>query len=69
MNISMQIYQLLLIGDKTHRRIGEAVALGLTSWSSPDVVAWVAYQRALRALLPATDQTVLPEQPPYPAGT
>jgi len=69
MNISIQIYQGLLKGDLVHKRIGEAVALGLTSWTNPDVLKWVEYQRSLRALLPANEQTVLPKQPPYPSGT
>jgi hypothetical protein len=54
--------------DKTMLRIAEAVALGLNSWTSPDVVAWVNYRRALRALI-RTGSGESITQPPYPAGT
>jgi hypothetical protein len=55
--------------DKTMFRISEAVTLGLTTWSTADVVAWVTYRRALRALLGASTVTSLPARPAYPVGT
>ena len=57
--------------DKTMVRIQEAIALALNTWTSADVVAWVNYRRALRAIVASstgTNQT-LPTQPAYPAGT
>jgi hypothetical protein len=55
--------------DKTMFRISEAVTLGLTTWSTTDVVAWVTYRRALRALLGASTVTSIPTRPAYPVGT
>ena len=55
--------------DPTMFRITEAVSLGLTTTSAPDVVAWVNYRRALRDLLKASTITELPHRPSYPAGT
>lgn len=55
--------------DTTMLRIAEAVTLGATTWTVSDVVAWVDYRRALRALLTASAITSLPARPAYPAGT
>lgn len=55
--------------DTTMHRIAEAVSLGLSTWTTADVVAWVAYRRALRALLNATSPSALPTRPAFPAGT
>jgi hypothetical protein len=57
------------ISDTTVYRITEAVALGDTTWTASDVVAFVHYRRALRALLTSTTVGVLPTRPAYPAGT
>lgn len=57
--------------DLTMARIGEAVALGLNSWSNADVVAWASYRRALRAIVTSASGTpsTLPSKPNYPKGT
>jgi hypothetical protein len=57
--------------DRTVLRVTEAVALGLNSWTSADVVAWVNYRRALRTILSESTGTpgTLPAPPAYPAGT
>lgn len=57
--------------DTTMHRIVEAVSLGLTSWNSADVVAWVEWRRALRAIVSGSDttSTSIPSRPAYPAGT
>ncbi|MDE2104742.1 MAG: hypothetical protein KGL39_46325 [Patescibacteria group bacterium] len=59
--------------DTTVARISEAIALGVTSWTATDVVTWMKYRRALRAILsqtqPASVPTALPSAPAYPAGT
>ena len=55
-------------------RVAEAVVLGLNGWSGADVVAFVTYRRALRAIvngnlsLPGAP-TTLPAKPPNPSGT
>lgn len=54
--------------DTTMHRIGEAVGLGLNSWTSTDVVAWVNYRRSLRAIIKNSGGT-MPSKPAYPAGT
>lgn len=63
----------LSVSDTTMHRIGEAVALGKTSWTTADVVAFVQWRQALRAILsqaqPATIPTALPAKPAYPVGT
>lgn len=54
-------------------RLVEAVALGLTTYTAADVVAFVNYRRVLRAILTETQPEViptsLPTKPAYPAGT
>jgi len=58
--------------DVTMARVVEAVSLGLTSFTASDVVAFVNYRRALRAIVSATsgDPTqALPTKPAYPSGT
>lgn len=59
--------------DKTMHRIGEAVALGKTTWTATDVVAFVQWRQSLRAIQsqpqPATIPSSLPTRPAYPAGT
>ena len=55
--------------DTTMHRIAEGISLGSTSWTATDVVAWVTYRRALRALLASTAAGTLPSRPAYPAGT
>lgn len=63
----------LSISDTTMHRIGEAVALGRTTWTAADVVAFMQWRQSLRAILsqaqPATIPTALPTKPAYPAGT
>lgn len=59
---------LLDASDTTINRIAEAVALGLTTWTTADVVVFVNYRRALRAVLSGASNSV-PIKPPYPAGT
>lgn len=54
--------------DTTMIRIAEAVSLGLTTWTTADVVAWVNYRRALRVIVSA-GTGALPSRPSYPAGT
>jgi len=59
--------------DTTMLRVYEAVVLGDTTMSAPDVVAFVKWRQALRAILstaqPAELPTDLPTMPAYPAGT
>ena len=55
--------------DLTAIRIGEAVTLGLNSWTSADVIAWTNYRRDLRISLSAAIVGTLPTKPSYPAGT
>lgn len=58
--------------DVTMNRITEAVALGLTTFTAADVVAFVNYRRSLRVIVSASsgDPTLaLPAKPPYPSGT
>lgn len=62
---------LLDSSDTTMHRIAEAVALGENTMTSADVVAWVNYRRALRAIVDGSDtaSTSIPAKPAYPAGT
>jgi hypothetical protein len=57
--------------DVTMNRTSEAVSLGLNSWTGTDVVAFVNYRRALRAIVNGADttSTSIPSKPAYPAGT
>jgi len=57
--------------DTTMHRIAEAVSLGLNSWTSDDIVAFVQYRRALRAIVDGADtaSVAIPSKPPYPSGT
>lgn len=58
--------------DITMSRTVEAVALGLTTFTTGDVVAFVDYRRALRSIVSASsgDPTQpLPTKPTYPSGT
>jgi hypothetical protein len=57
--------------DTTMHRISEAAALGLNSWTGTDVVAWITYRRALRAIVAtgAGTPSALPPRPAYPIGT
>ncbi len=63
----------LSASDTTMHRIAEAVALGATTWTTANVVAFASWRKALRAILtqtqPATIPTALPAMPPYPSGT
>jgi hypothetical protein len=62
---------LLDASDTTMHRVTEAVALGQNSWTNADVVAWVNYRRALRAIIDGSDTTsiAIPARPAYPSGT
>ena len=62
---------LFSLTDITMSRIAEAVALGLNTWTGSDIVAYVNYRRALRAIISGTDTTTtsIPHAPAYPAGT
>lgn len=57
--------------DTTVHRIAEAVSLGLNSWTGADVVAWMNYRRALRAIVSGTDttSTSIPARVAFPSGT
>ncbi len=59
--------QALTASDLTMDRIAEGVSLGLTTWTTADVIAFVQYRRSLRTA--ATTGVALPERPSYPAGT
>ena len=66
----LQVQIALDASDSTmNQRIPEAVALGLNTWNSSDVVAWVNYRRALRTLLKSSTVQTIPTKPAYPAGT
>lgn len=60
--------RLLDKSDTTMLRVQEAISLGLTTPTTADVVAWVEYRKALRAII-STKTGTLPTQPPYPANT
>ena len=68
-----QVQGALAASDTTMHRIGEAVALGKTSWTAPDVVTFVQWRQAMRSILtqpiPSTIPTTWPVRPAYPAGT
>jgi hypothetical protein len=55
----------------TMERITEAVSLGKTTLAAADVVAFMQYRVALRAIVSEKTGTpgTLPAKPPYPAGT
>ena len=57
--------------DTTFLRTQEAITLGLTTATTADVVAFVHYRKALRAIVDGTDKTStsLPVKPAYPAST
>jgi hypothetical protein len=69
--LSQRALAALTDSDTTMHRITEAVALGLNTWTGADVVAWITYRRALRAIANGGDMTstTLPTRPAYPAGT
>jgi hypothetical protein len=69
--LAKQALTALTDSDTTMHRISEAVALGLNTWAGADVVAWVNYRRALRAIGngTATTSTALPTKPAFPGGT
>ena len=57
--------------DISMHRIVEAAVLGKTTWTTADVVAFVTYREALRAIVSGTNTiaATLPTKPPYPVGT
>lgn len=56
--------------DTTMHRVTEAVALGLTTWTTADVVTFVEWRRELRAIVGGTSTTsAVPARPAFPAGT
>jgi hypothetical protein len=58
--------------DTTVARISEAISLGYTTSTTADVVAYMQWRRALRAILSAatgTPEVAPPTEPAYPAGT
>ena len=55
--------------DRTMIRISQGVALGTCAFNNTDVVSFVEYIHALRALLSSTKVGTLPTKPPYPAGS
>ncbi|TDR82217.1 hypothetical protein [Paludibacterium purpuratum] len=58
--------------DTTMHRVAEAVALGLTTWTAPDVVTYVEMRRKLRAILSQPKPDSIPDSlpdAPYPANT
>lgn len=61
----------LVSADITVHRIAEGVALGLTTWTAPDVVTYMTYRRALRTIIstPTGTPGTLPAAPAYPNGT
>ena len=65
----MSVKQALEKADLTAIRIGEAVTLGLNTWTNADIVSWTLYRRELRAQLSASTVGTLPVKPAYPAGT
>lgn len=70
MDTRIEAKALLDKADTTMARVTEAVSLGLTTFTTPDVVAFSAWRKAVRAVVggSATD-TPIPTRPPYPAGT
>jgi hypothetical protein len=71
--LAVTIMEADLLGssDTTMLRIAEAVAVGLTSWTAADVVAWVNWRRALRAIVSGSDTSSasIPSRPAYPSGS
>jgi hypothetical protein len=54
--------------DEIMPRIEEGVSLGLTTWTAPNVVAWMKYRRALRTIVEGGKGSI-PTEPELPAGT
>ncbi len=55
--------------DITMNRIIEAVSMERTGFAAPDVVEFMKYRQALRAIVTANVPMTLPVAPPFPAGT
>ena len=70
-SLALQARAAITASDVTMLRVADAVAVGKTTWTTDDVVAWATYRRALRAIIDGTDiaATVLPVRPAYPANT
>ena len=69
--IKVQALNALTATDTTIQRIFQGITLGTTTAASADVIAFLNYVKALRAIVSGTDTTsiTLPTKPPYPAGT
>lgn len=63
----------LSVSDITMGRIFEAVALGNTTYSAADVIAFIQWRKTIRTILsqkqPKSIPPTLPIKPPFPAGT
>ena len=70
-SLARQARAAIAASDVTMLRVADAVAVGKTTWTTADVVAWASYRRALRAIIDGTDttSTALPSKPAYPANT
>lgn len=64
-----EVSSALFQSDVVLVRVQEAVSLGLTTWTTTDVVAWSNYRRNVRALMRSEFPGTLPDKPPYPVGT
>lgn len=71
LSLARQARAAIAASDVTMLRVADAVAVGKTTWTAADVVAWATYRRALRALIDGADSaaTALPARPAYPANT
>lgn len=69
--LAQQARAAIAASDVTMLRVADAVAVGKTTWTTADVVAWATYRRALRGIIDGTDTaaTALPARPAYPANT
>lgn len=67
-NLIDQAAERLFDSDLTMTRTAEAVSLGLTTWTTNDVVTFVEYRRELRSII-KTGSGSIPTKPPYPEGT
>lgn len=55
--------------DNTVLRISEAVSSGAITFTSADVVAFMAYRKELRSFITESKTDDLPVKPDYPEGT
>jgi hypothetical protein len=68
-NFLASVQSALTESDNTLKRVQEAISLGTNNALATDVIAFMNYRRALRALLKSTSVGTLPTKPAFPQGT